>query len=59
MNEMVVVDTDILIAAGRSIEEALTCLQKLEQEKSLSACAVTQVGLIVECRTKKELQSRV
>lgn len=32
MNQMIVVDTDILIDAGRSIEEALACLQKLEQE---------------------------
>lgn len=57
MNQMVVVDTDILIDAGRSIEEALTCLQKLEQEKALSISVVTQMELMVGCRNKKEYKA--
>ena len=50
-----IVDTDILIDAGRGIPEAIACLQRLEQQGSLSVSAVTQMELIVGCRNKVEL----
>jgi predicted nucleic acid-binding protein len=51
----VIVDTDILIDAGRKISEAVICLQKIEQQSSLAISVVTQMELIVGCRDKKEL----
>lgn len=50
-----IIDTDILIDAGRGHQEALTCLQRLEQQPSLAVSVVTQMELIVGCRNKTEL----
>lgn len=50
-----IVDTDILIDAGRGDNDALACLQSIEQQSSLAASAVTQMELIVGCRNKAEL----
>jgi len=50
-----VVDTDILIDAGRSINEAVDYLQELERSTSLAVSVVTQMELIVGCRNKAEL----
>ena len=55
--DMIVIDTDILIDAGRHIEEALDCLQQVEQKFLASVSVVTQMELIVGCRNKKELNS--
>lgn len=49
------VDTDILIDAGRGDSDAIACLQRLEQQSILAASAVTQMELIVGCRNKTEL----
>jgi len=54
---MIVVDTDILIDAGRRIDEAVTCLKKLEQSRPLAVSSVTQMELIIGCRNKGELHS--
>jgi hypothetical protein len=51
------VDTDILIDAGRNVNEALNCLQKIEQKFSLAVSSVTQMELIIGCRNKNELHS--
>lgn len=50
------VDTDILIDAGRGDATAIACLQRLEQQTPLAVSAVTQMELIVGCRNKTELQ---
>ena len=55
--EMVVVDTDILIDAGRNVCEAVNCLTQIEQKFSIAISSVTQMELIVGCRNKKELRS--
>jgi len=54
---MIIVDTDILIDAGRCIEDAVNCLQQIEDTSSLAISAVTQMELIIGCRNKKELKS--
>lgn len=54
---MIIVDTDILIDAARCIEDAVNCLQQIEDTSSLAISAVTQMELIIGCRNKKELKS--
>lgn len=41
--DMVIVDTDILIDAGREVREAVNCLQQIEQKFSLAVSIVTQM----------------
>jgi len=55
--ELVVVDTDILVDAGRGVQEALDYLQALEHRARPAVSAVTQMELIVGCRNKTELQA--
>lgn len=55
--DMIIVDTDILIDAARCIDDAVTCLQQIEDKSSLSISVVTQMELIIGCRNKKELKS--
>lgn len=55
MVDFTIVDTDILIDAGRGISEAVTCLQDIERKSSLAASIVTQMELVVGCRNKTEL----
>ena len=55
VSEMIIVDTDILIDAGRDISEAVNCLEQIEQSTSLAVSVVTQMELIIGCLNKKEL----
>ena len=57
MAGLTIVDTDILIDAGRGISEAITYLDDLEKSTKLSVSIVTQMELIVGCRNKGELRS--
>ncbi len=57
MAEIVLVDTDILIDAGREIDDALDCLEQLEQQATLAISVITQMELIVGCRDKTELRA--
>jgi len=52
---MIILDTDILIDTGRNVNEAVNCLQKIEQNFSVAVSAVTQMELIIGCRNKNEL----
>ena len=52
-----IVDTDVLIDAARGDANAITCLQRIEQQSALAIIAVTQMELIVGCRNKAESQS--
>lgn len=52
-----IVDTDILIDAGRQVYEAIACLDKMEQEATLAISVVTLMELFVGCRNKTELRS--
>ena len=52
---MTIIDTDILIDAGREIDEAVTCLDQMEQHDTLGISIITQMELVVGCRNKTEL----
>lgn len=56
MAGLTIVDTDILIDAGRGIREAIDYLQELERRTSLAVSIVTQMELIVGCRNTAELR---
>jgi len=49
-----IVDTDILIDAGRQIPEAVEYLGSREAASTLAVSSVTQMELIVGCRNKRE-----
>jgi predicted nucleic acid-binding protein len=51
-----IVDTDILIDAGRGIHEAIECLKDIKAKSTLAVSAVTHMELIVGCRNKSEVQ---
>ncbi len=51
------VDTDILIDAGRNVSEALNCLQQIEQRLPAAISNVTRMELIIGCRNSNELDS--
>jgi predicted nucleic acid-binding protein len=55
--DVVVVDTDVLIDAGRAVKEAMSCLQQIEQQASLAISVISQMELIVGCRSKDEFRS--
>jgi len=54
--DFTLVDTDVLIDAGRGVSEAIACLQDLERRSSLATSAITQMELFVGCRNKTELR---
>jgi hypothetical protein len=51
-----IIDTDILIDAGRGIQQAVDCLKDIKSNSSLAISAITQMELMVGCRNKLELQ---
>jgi predicted nucleic acid-binding protein len=55
MANLLIVDTDILIDAGRGAAEAVTYLRDAGLRSSLAVSAVTQMELFVGCRDKVEL----
>jgi len=52
--DFVIVDTDILIDAGRGVAHALSCLQTIDRQSALATRAVTQMELLVGSRNKRE-----
>ncbi len=57
MPDPVVVDTDILVDAGRGVSEAVSCLQQIEQRAALAISVVSQMELLIGCQSKAELRS--
>ncbi len=55
MADCTIIDTDILIDAGRGISEAIACLQEIERRSTLATSVVNQMELFVGCRNKTEL----
>lgn len=53
---MTLVDTDILVDAGRGVPEAVDCLKDIKASSTLTISLVTQMELMVGCRNKSELQ---
>jgi hypothetical protein len=57
MPDFIIVDTDIIIDAGRGVEAAIACLKQIEKTSfPVSLSVITQMELIVGCRNKKEIQ---
>ncbi len=54
---MVIIDTDVLIDAGRGDNTAISCLEQIDENFHMAVSAVTQMELIVGCRNKSELRS--
>lgn len=57
MADLVIVDTDILIDAGRGVGDAVACLEQIEEQATLAICVVTQMELVIGCRDKAELRN--
>ncbi|HET7087631.1 MAG TPA: type II toxin-antitoxin system VapC family toxin [Anaerolineae bacterium] len=57
MPDPVLVDTDVLIDAGRGVRDAVTCLDQIEQRASLAIGAISQMELLIGCRSRAELRS--
>ena len=57
MKQPVMIDTDVLIDAGRGVHEATTSLQLLENDACLFVSVITQMELLVGCRNKMELNA--
>lgn len=57
MTTLVIVDTDVLIDASRGVNEAITCLEQIEQQSSLTISVITQMELFIGCRDKAELRT--
>jgi predicted nucleic acid-binding protein len=55
--DLIIIDTDVLIDAGRGVSEAVACLQIVEQRGSLGVSIITEMELIVGCRNKAELRT--
>ncbi len=54
---MTLIDTDILIDTARGIENAITCLQTLEEHSELTISSITQMEMIVGCQNSSELKA--
>ncbi len=57
MPDLVILDTDVLIDAGRGMSEAIACIQQIERQASLAIAVVTQMELILGCHNKTELRN--
>ncbi len=57
MNRLVLVDTDILLDAGRNDATALSSLRQLEKDFSTSVSVATELELMSLCRTQDEMHS--
>ena len=55
MVDPVIIDTDILIDAGRGIPEAIDCLSEIRRRTTPAASVITYMELMVSCRDKGEL----
>jgi hypothetical protein len=53
MDNFIIVDTDILVDVGRKVKEVVGRLDKEEQASVLGISVITQMELIVGCRTSK------
>jgi predicted nucleic acid-binding protein len=51
---MVIIDTDVLIDAGRGSADAIACLQDIEKRSTLAISVVTQMELLIGCQNKAE-----
>jgi len=57
VNDLIIVDTDILIDVGRGDDFAVTYLENLETGSMIAISTITQMELIIGCQNKKELRT--
>ncbi len=57
MPDLTLLDSDILIDAGRGIKDAIEYVERIEMESTLAIGTVTQMELIVGCHNKAELRN--
>ncbi len=55
MADSLIIDTDILIDAGRGIPDATGCLSEIRRRTSPATSVITYMELMVGCRDKREL----
>jgi predicted nucleic acid-binding protein len=55
MVQHILVDTDVLIDAGRAVEVAVVQLETAAQKAILAVSIITQMELVVGCRNRTEL----
>ena len=55
--DLSLIDTDVLIDAGRGLKEAVTCLLEIEKHSTLAVSVVTQMELVIGCQNKTELRT--
>jgi len=55
LTDLIVVDTDVLVDAGREIKAAIDILSVHEETSTLAASIMTYMELVVGCRNKREL----
>ena len=55
MNELILIDTDILIDSARKDSKAVAFIDKAVSMYTLTISAVTQMELLVGCRNKDEI----
>jgi predicted nucleic acid-binding protein len=56
VTQLILVDTDIVIDAGRKVTEAIDCLQHIEQRAMLSVSVITEMEVMVGCRNRREFR---
>src|SRR5215475_2420430 len=54
--QVILVDTDILIDAGRKVTEAIDYRDYMEQQAAFGVSVITQMELMVGCRNTRELR---
>jgi predicted nucleic acid-binding protein len=57
VSDLIIVDTDVLIDAGRNRPEALACLRQVEHYGSPAISTVTCLELLSGCQNKTDLQA--
>ena len=53
---MTIIDSDILIDAGRQDVKTVNFLSELEKTSELAVSVITQMELLIGCRNKSELR---
>jgi len=56
VSNLTIVDTDVLIDAALRVGAAIDCLDQIERQTSLGISVVTEMELIIGCRSKTELR---
>jgi len=57
MNDLILIDTDILIDVARGVEEAIVYLEGLQEVQRATVSIVTQMELMIGCRNKAEMRT--